>query len=232
MYRKGDIVLLSRLFPQNHTPAPPLNGNQLLWPKFQKEAAKRKQQENNRKLQRENNKKTTGSCKEKTTTRPKMADLTSRGPWASLHPHCNALANETPTSTVTVGSCHWQQLEKLIQGLKRSVAPLLGPNHTPVLGYSMNISPTLSKSLPFTLTFLYIWYLHMNGVEKLICKLGSRVSVLWSLNKACVLPVSASISLLTVQIQSEKEPPWPRQGVSTQAKTPAWVQSTNYQHTK
>ena len=144
MYRKGDIVLLSRLFPQNHTPAPPLNGTNYSDLSFR------------RKLQRENNKKTTGSCKEKTTTRPKMADLTSRGPWASLHPHCNALANETPTSTVTVGSCHWQQLEKLIQGLKRSVAPLLGPNHTPVLGYSMNISPTLSKSLPFTLTFLYI----------------------------------------------------------------------------
>ena len=53
----------------------------------------------------------------------------------------------------------------------------------------MNIPPTVSNSLPFTSIFLYIWCFLSNWVEKLICKLGSRFSFLWPLNKACAFQV-------------------------------------------
>ena len=92
----------------------------------------------------------------------------------------------------------------------------------------MNIPPTLSNSLPFTSSLLYMWCLCTNWVEKLIWELGSHFSILWPLNKACALPVSASASLLAAWIQSEKEPRWLRQGVSVWARTPAWVWSTSW----
>ena len=38
-----------------------------------------------------------------------------------------------------------------------------------------------------------------------ICKLGSHFSILQPLNKACAVPVSASVPLLVVQIQLEKK---------------------------
>ena len=67
-------ILLPRLLPQNHTPAPPSNGNQLFLSKFR------------RKLQREKQ----GLVR---TTRPKMTeDLTSSRPWSSLYAHCNTSA--------------------------------------------------------------------------------------------------------------------------------------------
>ena len=91
----------------------------------------------------------------------------------------------------------------------------------------MNIPPTLSSFPPFTLTLLCIWHLCSAWVEKLIFILGSHFSILWPSNKACALPVPASVLLLAVGIQSEKEPPRPRQGVSAQAKSAAWVQSSN-----
>ena len=71
-----------RLLPQNPTPAPPSNGNQLFLSKFQEEVAKKenKTKQNKNKNWLEPNK-------------PKMAeDLTSNGPRASLHAHCNILA--------------------------------------------------------------------------------------------------------------------------------------------
>ena len=83
-----------------------------------------------------------------------------------------------------------QQLENPIQGLKRRVASVLGSNYAPVLRQLMNIPPTLCNSLPFTLTLLYIWCLHPNCVEKLICELTSHFSILRPLNKACAVPVS------------------------------------------
>ena len=65
------------------------------------------------------------------------------------------------------------------------------------------------------------------GLRSWLANKGSCFSILWPLNKACDVPVSASVSLLVVQIRLEKEPPWPRQGVSGQARTPAQVQLFN-----
>ena len=42
-------------------------------------------------------------------------------------------------------------------------------------------------------------------IELKICKLGSHFSILRPLNKACAVPVLASVSLLVVQIQLEKK---------------------------
>ena len=65
-------------------------------------------------------------------------------------------------------------------------------------------------------------------IELKICKLGSHFSILQPLNKACAVPVLASVSLLVVQIQLEKKKnktSWPGQGVS--ARAPAWIQWFN-----
>ena len=96
----------------------------------------------------------------------------------------------------------------------------------------MTIPPTLSKSLPFTLTLLEIWCLHLNWVEKFICELGSRFSILWPLNKACAVPVSASVSLLAVQIWLGKEPLWPRWGALGWARTPVQVRPDQFGNNK
>ena len=71
----------------------------------------------------------------------------------------------------------------------------------------------------------YICGVCLNWVEELICELGSCFSVLCPLNKACAVPVSTSVLLF--RIRSEKEPLWPRQGVSTQAKTLVYVWLTS-----
>lgn len=86
----GRQLLLRRLLLPGSCPALPSNGNQLLWSKFQEEAATRKKQT---RLE---------------PTRPKMVvDLTSRAPWASLCAHCNALTAKWHTHHImTVASCH------------------------------------------------------------------------------------------------------------------------------
>ena len=66
------------------------------------------------------------------------------------------------------------------------------------------IPPTLSKSVPFTSTLLCIWCLHLNWVEKLICELGAHFSTLWPLNKACIVPVSARVLLLAMNLTGKR----------------------------
>ena len=73
----------------------------------------------------------------------------------------------------------------------------------------------------------YIWCIHLNWVEKLICKLGSCFFILWPLNKGCTVPVSELVLLLTAGTQSEKEPPWLRQRVSAWSRTLVEVELTN-----
>ena len=155
-----------------------------------------------------------------------VEDLTSSGPWASLYIHWDSLAKWHTRQHQDSWQFPWQQLEKPLQGLKRRAALLPGQNHTPALGWLMNIPPALSKSLPFTLTLLEIWCLHLNGVDYLICELGSCFSILWPLNKACAVSASASVSFLAVQISLGKEPLWPRWGPLGWARTPVQVRST------
>ena len=83
----------------------------------------------------------------------------------------------------------------------------------------MNIPTILSKPLSFTSNLLY-FYLQMNWLEKLLFKLCSPFSILWPLNEACALPVSALVSLLAMWIHQKtslartrgldlrKEPRW------------------------
>ena len=66
------------------------------------------------------------------------------------------------------------------------------------------IPPTLSNSVPFTSTLLCIWCLHPNWVEKLICELGACFSMLWPLNKACIVPVSSLVLLLAMNLTGKR----------------------------
>ena len=110
---------------------------------------------------------------------------------------------------------------------KRRAASVLCQSYTHVSDKSWIFLPLFP--IPSLLPWLsYIWYLHLNWVEKLIWKLGSCFSILCPLNKTCPVLVSASVSLLVAQIWSEKETPWPRQGVLPQAPTPAWIQPTSF----
>ena len=88
----------------------------------------------------------------------------------------------------------------------------------------VQITPLFSDKswifLPLLIQFP-CFYLDPNCVEKLIFKLSSRFSILWSLNKICAVPVSPSILLLAVGIWVEKQPLQPRKGVLAWARSPA-----------
>ena len=61
-----------------------------------------------------------------------------------------------------------------------------------------------SHSGQISLLYYFSYPVHLmsapDWVEKLICELGSCFSILWPLNKACAIPVSALVSLLPAQI--------------------------------
>ena len=121
------------------------------------------------------------------------------------------MLTDTPTSTMTVDNCHDNNQRSLNKDWKGECISSGSKPH-PWFQKTHEYPPTLSSSLPFTLTLLYIWCLHPNGVEKSIWELGSCFSILQPLNKACALPVSASVSLLAEWIWSEKVPSWTRLG--------------------
>lgn len=93
----------------------------------------------------------------------------------------------------------------------------------------VHTSPSLaSQSSSF---HLYSLNISCQVGEKLICELSS-FSILWPLNKACAVPVSASVSLLAVQIWLGKEPRWPRWGALGWARTPAQVRPDQFGNNK
>ena len=72
----------------------------------------------------------------------------------------------------------------------------------------MNSPPSLNL-IPFLLlqpSYIPSW------AERLACKLSLRFSILWSLSKACALPVSPSVYLVVGGIWVEKEPPHHHKG--------------------
>ena len=137
------------------------------------------------------------------------------------------MLNDTTTSIMTIDNCHDNSGKSPYKDWK-GVLPQFQVQTTALFSYKHEHSSlSLLSSLPFTSTLLYIWCFSPNGVEKLICKLNSSFSILWPLNKACAVSVSASVSLLAVQIQVGKEPPQLRQGVLALPRTSGQVQVTN-----
>lgn len=86
---------------------------------------------------------------------------------------------------------------------------------------------SISNCILFTLTLLNIWYLHSSWVGKLICKLVSHLSILWSLNKVCAVSVSDVVFIIAWTNLIRKEPPGLETGASAEARTPVWVPSTS-----
>lgn len=100
-------------------------------------------------------------------------------------------------------------------------------DHTCVLREVVNIPPSLLDSLPFTSALLCIQSLSQNRSEKLICKLSSHFSILWSLSKTYAVPVSALVFIMGCANPSSKRTPELREGVSAWVRTSARVQATN-----
>lgn len=86
---------------------------------------------------------------------------------------------------------------------------------------------SISNSVLFTLTLLNIWRLHSSWVGKLICKLGSHFSILWSLSKACDASVSAIGFIAGWTNLIKTEPPGLETGALAEARTPGRVPPTS-----
>lgn len=78
----------------------------------------------------------------------------------------------------------------------------------------MNIPPTLSHVLPFTLIFLYLWCLWLNWVEKLICELDSHYSIFWVSNKIWGVLVSVWSYYWLCESDQKKDLPGQNRGLS------------------
>ena len=88
---------------------------------------------------------------------------------------------------MTVDECHDSNRKSPYKDRKGEMHQFCVQNIHLFLNYSWIFCSLFPMFPLFILILLYIWCLHPNWVEKLICELGSHVSILWPLLKPMLL---------------------------------------------
>ena len=93
-----------------------------------------------------------------------------------------------------------------MQGLKRRAALVPGPLElvAPFLDNTWVFYPLFPMPSLLPQLSNIFGVSHPNWVEKLICELGACFSMLWPLNKACIVPVSSLVLLLAMNLTGKR----------------------------